>query len=634
MRNPRHGQFHAHAHVPESRRPGVLPKNRKTQGQMIHLWMIFATDSKPAYIAGIGGNHPGSSHRVSSSSKRYYDTEVVSMEKPDRHHPPSASLRRSNTVSGSQAAASQHHSGFLLNVSIRTECVVCMDDIPSRKTAKLKCGHRMCHSCLKRSFKLSITDPQHMPPRCCTADNIPLKHVEKLFDNEFKKTWNKKFTEYSAKNRIYCIKRGCNEFIRPEDIHHADDGRKYGRCVRCRTKVCVKCNGKWHSARDCPKDEETVRFLAQAKDEGWQRCFRCKAMVELKEGCNHMTCRCGAEFCMICGERWKTCQCPWFNYDTVENDRLQHMQIPMPARDRFGGRPTVDVPPSPPRDWAPPGALPFSGSRPRPQNYDDEVLLRRFQEERDEAYARRLQNYQDYDDDREDDFLGGFGDINGIGNAGGHHLNEDYRPRPRHIAVPQPPQPPPMPAMPIDPAPTMFDRSGTGYVQDVNRARGVRANSLERRLADRFNTDLRQNPTHRGSTTHGPPPTLQSAATISLPPMTSAMASAAVPARRHTVEAGELYADESLRARSGGTRSVERVTASGRTTRPVVFDEPEEMMVPLGMVGRNKYIREPPKASNLAGLTGSGRGMDRVFEWRTHVAPGPGPDTASVTSSG
>ena len=164
-----------------------------------------------------------------------------------------------------------------------------MDDLNPRKMAKLKCGHRMCYSCLKRSFKLSITDPQHMPPRCCSADNIPLKHVEKLFDNEFKKTWNKKFVEYSTKNCLYCVKRGCNEFIRPEDIHHADDGRKYGRCARCRTKVCVRCNEKWHGGRECPKDEETVRFLAQAKDEGWQRCFRCKAMVELKEGCNHMT---------------------------------------------------------------------------------------------------------------------------------------------------------------------------------------------------------------------------------------------------------------------------------------------------------------------------------------------------------
>lgn len=536
-------------------------------------------------------------------------------------------------------------------MDIRVECVVCMDDLPPRKTAKLKCGHRMCHSCLKRSFKLSITDPQHMPPRCCTADNIPLKHVDKLFDNEFKKTWNKKFVEYSTKNRIYCVKRGCNEFIRPEDVHHAEDGRKYGRCARCKTKVCVRCNGKWHSARDCPKDEETVRFLAQAKNEGWQRCFRCKAIVELKEGCNHMTwyviffqdsmlsgssdlvdSRCGAEFCMICGSRWKSCECPWFNYDAVEDNPLQHMQI---HRERFGGRLTIDMPPSPPRDWAPSGASPFTGPRPRLHNYDEEALLRRLQEDRDEVYARRLQNYHDYDEDREDDFRGGFGDVNGIGNAGGHHLNDDFRPRSRHIAVPQPPQPPQMQAMQLEPAPT-FDRTSTGYIHDVNRARGVGPASLERRLADRFNSDLRQSPTQRSSASHGPPAPLLSSATAHLQTMTTALGPVAVPTRRHTVESGELYADESPRPRGGGTRSVERVTASGRTTRPVVYEEPEEMALPMGTVVRKQHIRDPPKASNLAGLTGSGRGMDRVSEWRAFVEPGlsPGPEATSVSSSG
>lgn len=335
---------------------------------------------------------------------------------------------------------------------------------------------------------------------------------------------------------------------------------------------------------------------------------------------------------MICGARWKSCECPWFNYDTVENDRLQHMQVPLPARERFGGgRPTVDVPPSPPRDWPAPGVSPFTGPRHRPQNYDEERILRRRQEDRDEVYARRLQNYQDhdYDYDREDDFLGGFGDIDGLGNAGGHHLNEDFRPRQRHITAPQPPPPVPMPAMTIDPGP-IFDRTGTGYVQDVNRARGLGPNSLDRRLADRFNSDLRQSPTHRGPSSHGAPPLpLQSAATISLPAMMPALGPASVPARRHTVESEEMYADDSMRARSGGTKSVERVTASGRTTRPVVFEEPENMALPMGAVVRKQHIRDPPRASNLAGLAGPGRGMDRVLEWRTHVEPG-WPEMASV----
>src|SRR6478735_603778 len=104
-----------------------------------------------------------------------------------------------------------------------------MSDISSREAPKLKCGHRMCYACLRRSFRLSITDPQHMPPKCCTQDHIPLKHVENLFTNSFKKTWNHKFAEYSTRNRIYCPAKKCGEWIKPGNIRRVD-GRKVGRC--------------------------------------------------------------------------------------------------------------------------------------------------------------------------------------------------------------------------------------------------------------------------------------------------------------------------------------------------------------------------------------------------------------------
>ncbi|KAG5984599.1 hypothetical protein E4U54_006120, partial [Claviceps lovelessii] len=163
----------------------------------------------------------------------------------------------------------------------------CLGDTNSAKLSKLKCGHTMCRACLRRIFNLSITDPQHMPPRCC-QDYIPLKHVERLFDHAFKKTWNRKFAEYSTKNRIYCPSRRCGEWIKPANIRR-EGGRKVGRCGRCSTKVCCSCNGRWHGTRPCSDDAETADILAQAQEEGWKRCFKCKALVELKEGCNHMT---------------------------------------------------------------------------------------------------------------------------------------------------------------------------------------------------------------------------------------------------------------------------------------------------------------------------------------------------------
>jgi len=163
-----------------------------------------------------------------------------------------------------------------------------MDEVPKSKAAKLKCGHRMCNSCLKRIFRMSVTDPQHMPPKCCTPDHIALEHVDKLFDSKFKRLWNKKFAEFSTKNRIYCPAKKCGEWIKPSQIHRKD-GRKYGECARCKTKVCCSCNCKWHGSKDCPNDEETNKLLDAAKEAGWQRCYSCRTMVELKEGCNHMT---------------------------------------------------------------------------------------------------------------------------------------------------------------------------------------------------------------------------------------------------------------------------------------------------------------------------------------------------------
>ena len=247
------------------------------------------------------------------------------------------------------------------------ECLTCMSNINSSKAAKLACGHHMCFSCLRRIFNLSITDPQHMPPKCCTQDHIPLNHVEKLFDTGFKKKWNKKYQEYTTKNRIYCPSKGCGEWIKPSHIFPDTStkplgSRQFGRCKRCKTKVCCLCNFKWHASKECPNDEATQNFAAMAKEKGWQRCFNCQATVELKEGCNHMTCRCTAEFCMICGSKWKTCDCPWFNYATVEQDRLNHMNLPE----------AVHV-----------AADPALG-------YQREMEIRREQERQDEILARRM----------------------------------------------------------------------------------------------------------------------------------------------------------------------------------------------------------------------------------------------------
>ncbi|KIW11353.1 hypothetical protein PV08_10653 [Exophiala spinifera] len=257
----------------------------------------------------------------------------------------------------------------------KVSCLTCgADDVPIVKSAKLPCSHRMCHSCLKRIFTMSVKDPAHMPPRCCTDQHIDLKHVDKLFDQKFKVLWNRKYDEFKTKNRIYCPARKCGAWIKPHYMK-IENGRKVGKCKQCKTRVCGICSQKMHVSRDCPKDPETKAFVQVAKEKGWQRCYNCSAMVELKEGCNHMTCRCTAEFCMICGLKWKSCDCPWFNYQAVD----AHLGDPV--------------------------------------RYQEEMDRRRDQVERDEALARRMQQLGLGNDAERDD---------AFGNAAIHHMNGNF----------------------------------------------------------------------------------------------------------------------------------------------------------------------------------------------------------------
>jgi hypothetical protein len=54
---------------------------------------------------------------------------------------------------------------------------------------------------------------------------------------------------------------------------------------------------------------------------------------------------------MVCAAPWKTCNCPWFNYQHIEdNDRINDMRVPYTTRRQEDVVEVIEMPdePSPP----------------------------------------------------------------------------------------------------------------------------------------------------------------------------------------------------------------------------------------------------------------------------------------------
>ncbi|WPH02842.1 putative e3 ubiquitin-protein ligase ari4 [Acrodontium crateriforme] len=183
-----------------------------------------------------------------------------------------------------------------------TQCIACGEAKVFYDVARTPCQHEYCRSCIAGLFKASMTDESLFPPRCCKQP-IPLQQVAFFLGSELRKEFEVKAVELRATNRTYCHDTRCSVFIprgEPDD--------EWVICPRCSKSTCVTCKTAAHTG-DCPEDKNLQQLIAVAETEQWQRCYKCNRFVELDTRCNHMSCPCGAQFCYVCGLKWKTCSC-------------------------------------------------------------------------------------------------------------------------------------------------------------------------------------------------------------------------------------------------------------------------------------------------------------------------------------
>jgi E3 ubiquitin-protein ligase RNF144 len=167
-------------------------------------------------------------------------------------------------------------------------CSACMEQCARFDALELSCKrpgditcHAYCRSCLIDLFQTSLTDTTLFPPRCCGI-RIPVSDCLEFCPPALVKQYREKEDELAAPNPVYCSNRYCAGFIKPEYIT-AD----VAVCQNCEEETCAVCKNPRHKGL-CPEDPTVQTLMDMAGKKRWQRCPKCRTMVELLVGCYHM----------------------------------------------------------------------------------------------------------------------------------------------------------------------------------------------------------------------------------------------------------------------------------------------------------------------------------------------------------
>ncbi|XP_031484778.1 E3 ubiquitin-protein ligase RSL1-like [Nymphaea colorata] len=252
--------------------------------------------------------------------------------------------RQAIDVQLEKIGATSEHVGNSSTKDVKENCSICLEDKDILQIFSVDgCSHRFCFSCMQQHVDVKLH--QGLLPTCphlgCKS-KLTVENCRKFLSPKLLETLSRRVEEASIPetDKLYCPYEKCSalmsrkEMLKPEQAsssHGTRNGSGFRRCIKCQLPFCIYCKVPWHAKLSCQQYKlshpvEDVKLQSLANKNLWRQCVKCNHMIELAEGCYHMTCRCGYEFCYTCGAEYvrkkPTCACPlWDEHNIIrEND--------------------------------------------------------------------------------------------------------------------------------------------------------------------------------------------------------------------------------------------------------------------------------------------------------------------------
>ncbi|KAL5018797.1 hypothetical protein ScPMuIL_004519 [Solemya velum] len=206
-------------------------------------------------------------------------------------------------------------------------CGCCYGDFPFEEMIQCAEGHLFCQLCLQSYAQEAVFGSGKANLSCMTEDCeslFPLSQLKRALTS----TTLTKYEDRVQEENINLA--DLDDLVRCPHCDFAalmDPGDKVFKCQNqaCLKETCRYCKEDWteHFGKRCEevekKDETKLRLEFEEKMTAAKirTCHMCKTKFTKLDGCNKMTCRCGAKMCYICRK-------PTINY----NHFCQHVRDP------------------------------------------------------------------------------------------------------------------------------------------------------------------------------------------------------------------------------------------------------------------------------------------------------------------